>query len=410
MGPVTHDVIVIGGGPIGLATAYHLSKRKVRTLVLEQFTFFNQLGSSAGVSRQFRIPYPEEYMVQLVKQSLPFWDELQLLTPTQLQDKVGTLWFGDPAVHSTEGNIAEAEKALKAQGVPFTTLTATEIERQYHFKGLPPNYTGLFQPDGASIDLKATLRTLYNWNQASPLVTLLEEAPVTGIAQPQGKFEVTTPKGTFVADKLVIAPGPYVDDVIGLLDFTIGATYWNMASAYYRKTQPDIQYPTWFVFQEPMGDNGNEFYGFPEVSWDHPGYIRVASDFVIQPLTSPQQRTPIPNPKELAYTAEWVANHMTGLHPVPEFTSTCMVALSTIPNKEILLDFAPASVQNNKDVVICATGWAAKFVPLLGKILSDLTIDGSTRFDISHFQTGTRYFKALDETGRTGSGEPSRRR
>jgi sarcosine oxidase/sarcosine oxidase/L-pipecolate oxidase len=392
---VNYDVIVIGGGPIGLATAYHLSKRKTKALVLEQFTFFNQLGSSAGVSRQFRIPYPEEYMVQLVRQSVPFWDELQSLTPTPLMDKVGTLWFGDPSVHSTEGNIAEAEKALKAQNVPFTTLTAAEIESRYHFRNLPSNYTGLFQPDGASIDLKATIRTLYDWNKASPLVSLLEEAPVIGITQASGKFQITTPKGIFTSDKLVISPGPYVDDVISLLDFTIGATYWNMASAYYKKTRPDIQYPTWFVFQKPEGSNGNEFYGFPEVSWDHPGYIRVASDFVIQPLTSPEQRTPIPNPQELAYTASWVANHMTGLNPVPEFTSTCMVALSTIPNKEILLDFAPSYVPNNNNIVLCATGWAAKFVPLMGKILSDLAIDGSTRFDISHFKTGGTYFKPL---------------
>jgi glycine/D-amino acid oxidase-like deaminating enzyme len=391
----TYNVIVIGGGPMGLSTAYHLSKRNTKILVLEQFTFFNQLGSSAGVSRQFRIPYPEEYMVKLVKQSIPFWDELQSLTPTPLMAKVGTLWFGDPAVHSTEGNIAEAEKALKAQHVPFTSLTAAQIEEQYHFKGLPSNYTGLFQPDGASIDLKATIRTLFNWNSASPLVTLMDEAPVTGIAQKHKKFEVTTPHGVFVSDKLVIAPGPYVDDVINLLDFTIGATYWNMASAYYKKSTPDIHYPTWFVFQEPSGNNGNEFYGFPEVSWDQPGYIRVASDFVMQPLTSPEQRTPIPNPQELAYTAAWVKDHMTGLEPVPQFTSTCMVALSTIPNKELLIDFAPPFVPNHQDIVIYATGWAAKFVPLLGKILSDLTLDGSTPFDISHFKTGSTYFKAL---------------
>jgi glycine/D-amino acid oxidase-like deaminating enzyme len=390
-----YDVIVIGGGPIGLSTAYHLSKRNTRTLVLEQFTFFNQLGSSAGVSRQFRMPYPEEYMVKLVKQSIPFWDELQSLTPVPLMDKVGTLWFGDPKVHSTEGNIEQAEKALKAENVPYTVLSAAEIEQEYHFKNLPSTYTGLFQSDGASIDLKATMQTLYNWNLASPFVTMKDEAPVTRIGRQQNKFEVTTPLGTFVSEKVIIVPGPYVNSVINLLDFHITATYWNMASAFYKCSGPDIQYPTWFVFQNSDGDNGNEFYGFPEVSWNYPGYVRVASDFVIQPLTSPAQRSLVPNPQELAYTAAWVKDHMTGLDPIPQFTSTCLVALSKIPNKELLIDFAPPSVANCKDIVIYATGWAGKFVPLLGKILTDLALDGHTPFDISHFKTGSTYFTAL---------------
>jgi sarcosine oxidase/sarcosine oxidase/L-pipecolate oxidase len=388
-------VIVIGGGPMGLSTAFHLSKRKSRTLVLEQFTFFNQLGSSAGMSRQFRLPYPEAYMVKLVKQSIPFWEELESLTPTTLRDKVGTLWFGDPTVHSTEGNINEAEKALKELDVPYQSLTCDQIEREYHFRDLPENYTGLFQPDGASIDLRATSQTLYNWNAASPYVEMEEEAPVTRITQQGRTFEVTTPKGVFTSEKLVLTPGPFANGVFNLLGFRIEATYWNMASAFYRITEPGTQYPTWFVFQNPVGDNGNEFYGFPEVSWNYPGTIRVASDFVLQALDSPEQRTLIPNPKELAYTAQWVRDHMTGLEPVPLYTSTCLVALSKIPNKELLIDFAPAHVPNHENIVLYATGWAAKFTPLLGRILSDLALDGQTPFDISHFATGARYLKAL---------------
>ena len=145
------DVIVVGGGAIGLSTGYHLGKRKAKTLVLEQFTFKNQLGSSAGVSRQYRIPYPEEYMVQMALDAQPYWDELQTLTPKTLLDKVGTLWFGDPAVHSTEGNIAEAEQALKALNVPYTSLTAKEIESQYHFRNLPETYTGLSRPTARAL-------------------------------------------------------------------------------------------------------------------------------------------------------------------------------------------------------------------------------------------------------------------
>lgn len=392
-----YDVIVIGGGPNGLATAYQLSKRGARTLVVEQFTFLNQSGSSAGVSRQFRIPYPQPYMVRFVLDSVPYWDELQSLTPRPLMDKVGTLWFGDPDTKSTEGNIKAAELAMDAEGVPYTKLTAKQIEDKYHFRDLPSSYVGLFQQDGASIDLKATQETLLEWNMKSAHVTLLEQTPVSGIRDSRGRFEVTTPQGRFTAEKLAIVAGPFVDSVVNFLGFYVGATYWNMASAFYKKTQPDIQYPTWFVFQDPAGQNGNQFYGFPEVAWNYPGYIRVASDFVIEPLTSPSQRTFVPNPEELAFTAQWVRDHMTGLEPVPEFTSTCLVALSTIPNKELIIDFAPAWVPRHKDIVLYATGWSAKFVPFMGRILSDLALDGKTPYNISHFQMGHKYFKRTGE-------------
>lgn len=390
-----YDVIVIGGGAIGLATAYHLGKRKAKTLVLEQFTFMNQLGSSAGVSRQFRIPYPDEYMVQMALDSQPYWDELQKETSTLLLDKVGTLWFGDPEVHSTEGNIAEAEASLKALKVPYTTLTAKEIEEKYHFRNLPENYTGLFQPDGASINFKATIETLLNLCTKEETVHLEENSPVLQINSKGELFEITTPHGIYIAKKLAIIPGPYINSVINLLDFKIEATYWNMSSAYFKKTDPEIQYPTWFVFQNPIEKNGNQFYGFPSVDWDHPEYIRVAPDFVITPLEEPNDRTLIPNPQELAYTSEWVQTHMTGLSTEPEYTSTCLIALSTIPDKELLIDFAPSYVPNYKNIVVYATGWAAKFTPFLGKIMSDLALDGKTDFNIKPFRLGRKYFQAI---------------
>lgn len=390
-----YDVIVIGGGAIGLATAYHLGKRKAKTLVLEQFTFTNQLGSSAGVSRQFRIPYPDEYMVQMALDAQPYWDELEKTTSTQLLDKVGTLWFGDPNVHSTEGNIAEAETALKALNVPYTILTAKEIEEQYHFRNLPDTYTGLFQPDGASINFKATIEALLELCKKEETVQLQENSPVLQIKQIGELFEIITPNGVYITKKLAIIPGPYINSVINLLDFKIEATYWNMSSAYFKKTDSNIQYPTWFVFQNAVGENGNQFYGFPSVDWDHPEYIRVAPDFVINPLDEPSDRTLIPNPQELAYTSEWVKNHMTGLSIEPEYTSTCLIALSKIPNKELLIDFAPGYVPNHKNIVLYATGWAAKFTPFLGKIMSDLALDGHTDFDITPFQLGRKYFKSL---------------
>lgn len=386
------DVIIIGGGPMGLSTAYHLGQRGSTALVLEQAGFFNQDGSSAGVSRQFRIPYPEEYMVKLVKQSVPFWEELQTRTDVLLRDPVGTLWFGDPTVKTTEGNITQAEASLQAQDVQYDRLTAAEIEQKYGFCNLPPTYTGLFQADGASINLTATMQTLFDWCVRSGKVTLQDQARATAIVQKDGMFEVVTPRGTFIGKKLVVVPGPYVDSVINLLGFNIAAQYWNMASGFYRIRRPEIKYPTWFVFQQPAANNPNLFYGFPEVSWNHPGYARVASDFVMAPIASPNLRTPKPNPQELALTSAWVREHMPGLDPEPVFTSTCLVALSDTATKELLIDFAPPEVPNHQNIVVYATGWAGKFIPLLGSILADLALDGKTSFDISQFRTGNTYF------------------
>ncbi|WP_018628610.1 FAD-dependent oxidoreductase [Niabella aurantiaca] len=389
------DVIVIGGGPMGLACAYEIGKRKASVLVLERFQCLNQKGSSAGVSRQYRIPYPDTYMVKMALDAQPYWDALQLRTRTPLMDKVGTLWFGDPTVDSTEGNIGAAEKALQQLNVKYDSLTVENIEDDFHFKNLPKNYTGLFQADGASINLAATLQSLFDLNNKNPDVHLKENARVIKIERKDGIFYVSTSEKVFTTPKLVITPGPYINEVLKLQEFHVAVTYWEMSSAYFRRKDPNIQYPTWFVFQNAIEANGNQFYGFPGVDWDFPGYIRVAPDFVIQPLDNPENATHKPDPQALGYTAQWVKDHMTGLDIVPEHTSTCLIALSKIKTKELLLDFAPDYIPGHEDIVIYGTGWAAKFIPFLGKLLADMALDGKTDYDIAPFQLGLKYFTSL---------------
>ena len=39
-------------------------------------------------------------------------------------------------------------------------------------------------------------------------------------------------------------------------------------------------------------------------------------------------------------------------------------------------------------VVLFCAGWAMKFIPLLGRALKELALDGATQYDISHFAIG----------------------
>jgi len=52
-----------------------------------------------------------------------------------------------------------------------------------------------------------------------------------------------------------------------------------------------------------------------------------------------------------------------------------------------VLDFLPPSVgDGHENVAVFTAGWGMKLVPLIGKILSELVLDGSTAYDISHFK------------------------
>ena len=56
---MTFDAIVIGLGGMGSAALYHLARRGLRVLGLEQFTVPHVLGSSHGLTRIIRMAYFE---------------------------------------------------------------------------------------------------------------------------------------------------------------------------------------------------------------------------------------------------------------------------------------------------------------------------------------------------------------
>jgi sarcosine oxidase/L-pipecolate oxidase len=52
--PKVFDVVVVGGGPVGLAAGYEVAKAGKDVIILEQNNFFNQAGSSGDLARMFR--------------------------------------------------------------------------------------------------------------------------------------------------------------------------------------------------------------------------------------------------------------------------------------------------------------------------------------------------------------------
>jgi glycine/D-amino acid oxidase-like deaminating enzyme len=363
-----YDLIVIGGGAAGLSTAYHAGRQGLSTLVLERFGVLNDSGSSAGASRQFRLQYAQQYMAELSLASQSLWADLQGYTQKTLIRQCGSLWFGDPALNSQEGGIQAAECVMDTLQIPYTKLTAAQIEAAFPFKDLPSEYAGFFQASGGIIDLKATEEAFYDAALDTGRVDIHEYEAVTGISgQADGSLTVTTARGGYGAAKLAICAGAYANDVLAHLDLSVGMNFWQMSSAYFRKSDPALRLPTWFVFQKPS--ESALFYGFPEVDWAHPGYARVATDFPDAILTHPSQRTFVPSPTSLDLDSRWVAEHMVGLDSTPRFTSTCLIALAEDTTRELLLDYTPAWGTPHPNIVTYTAGWAAKYLPILGDMI-----------------------------------------
>jgi sarcosine oxidase len=69
--PTVYDAVIVGLGGVGSATLYHLAKKGLNVLGLEQFTIAHELGSSHGQTRIIRGAYHEGVLPPLGVRAMP---------------------------------------------------------------------------------------------------------------------------------------------------------------------------------------------------------------------------------------------------------------------------------------------------------------------------------------------------
>ncbi|HEX4934078.1 MAG TPA: N-methyl-L-tryptophan oxidase, partial [Gemmatimonadaceae bacterium] len=143
--PTPHDVIVLGAGAMGSATAFHLARRGARVLLLEQFGIAHDQGSSHGYTRIIRLAYFEHpSYVPLLARAYDLWEALERDSGRALLHITGSLDAGARDSRTFTGSW----HSCQVHGLPHEVLTAAEVTQRFPGYRLPDEVMAVFQPRG----------------------------------------------------------------------------------------------------------------------------------------------------------------------------------------------------------------------------------------------------------------------
>jgi sarcosine oxidase/L-pipecolate oxidase len=273
----------------------------------------------------------------------------------------------------------------------YRLLTAEQIMKEYPFKNLPSSFQGVFAPDNGCINVPQVLRSLHALASGYG-AKLVPQSRVQGLTVQDDSVTVEADIGgatSITAHRCILAAGAYTNHILASVGVRVLLNIWEMVYEYYATAAGPggTVFPSmWFQFQDPTDEppRSNLFYGFPTVPWGPPNLSRIAVDDAVNVITDPHLRKMAPSEHDLAITSDFVRDHCMGVDARPNFSGTCLQA--NVVDNMFVLDTLPASVgAGHRNVVLFTAGWGFKFVPLIGRILRELVLEGETAYDISRF-------------------------
>jgi sarcosine oxidase len=365
------DTIVLGLGGIGSGALYWLARRLGDDVLgLEQHSLGHSRGGSQDHSRIIRYSYHRPAYVRLAERAYRAWGVVEEEAGVQLVYRCGGLDL------FPEGGVIPASdyvESLDSCEVPFEWLDAAEVRRRWPALHIPDSVSGLFQESGGWVAAaRANAAHLEGARRAGAVIR--EGVELAGVQVAGGEVEVRGGGATYRARRLVVTAGAWSNDVLGRFGRKLPLTVTREQVVYL--AAPDLEafsperLPVWIWMDEPC------FYGFPV--FGEPA-VKVAQD-VGGHETTARTRTFEPDQDGVARVQAWCESHLpSALGPV-HLVKTCLYTLT--PDRDFVVDTLP---EHPEVLVAIGAGHAFKFASALGRILSELAIDGTSDADLSAF-------------------------
>jgi sarcosine oxidase len=366
------EYAVAGLGGLGSAAAYHLARRVGDSVVgIEQFSIGHDRGASQDHSRIIRLSYHAPEYVALARAAYRAWKELEQELGDKLFLRTGglDLWPSNSAIP-----MSDYTTSLTDCGIDFELLDAREIQRRWPQFKLPNDVDGLFQAEGGIVPAARCNAAHIELARAHG-ATLLQNRRVESLRPVGDEIEVAGRDFNLRCRKLVIAADAWTNDLLAHLGLQLPLTVTQEQVTYFAPERIDDftpgRFPVWIWMDDPS------FYGVPiygEVG------VKVGQDVGGREVT-PDTRTFETDEIALERVISFSKRFIPGAIGAPLYTKTCLYTMP--PDRDFIVDTAPG---HPNVVVVQGAAHAFKFASVVGKIASELAIDGATDHDLRSFR------------------------
>jgi glycine/D-amino acid oxidase-like deaminating enzyme len=304
-------VIVVGGGTMGLASAWALASRGAEVDVFERFGHVHDRGSHSGHTRVIRQAYHEgsDY-VPIVQEADRLWLELGEAAELEVLVRTGLLEFGPP----DQPEFVASIEACRKNAVAYEMVDADEAMRRWPL-AIPPDWRACFTPSGGYLRVGPCFDAMRHAAEAAG-ARFHYGAAVSDVLRGDGDVGIVLDGGTRqLCDRVVVTAGAWLPALVPEVMPTGTLAPLRRMLLWFAPRDPSAlrTLPVWAAF-----DPGGFFYGFPYGDEGIAG-LKIARHTTQGPTQCDRPIDPDAVDREL---------HPDDVEPVREFVAARMPAAS----------------------------------------------------------------------------------
>jgi sarcosine oxidase len=364
--PRAYDVAVVGLGAMGSHTALELATRGRRVLGIDRHRPPHTLGSTHGRTRIIREAYFEEPLyVPIVQRAYDLWRRLEERSGSRLLTVTGGLMLGASGSEVVVGARASAVE----HDLPYEELSARQVRERFPAYAVPDEHEAILEPRAGFLEPEAAVEATLALAAAAGAELRFDE-PVREL---EGNA-LRTARGTYVADRVVVAAGPWLPELVPGLAALFTAA--RQPLLWLDPQEPALFTPERFPVFVWEWKPGWAFYGFPDVGDGFKVAVHHHGE-----ATTPDTVDRGLRPDDEEAIRELVRRFFpAGDGELREF-AVCLY--TNTPDEHFVIDRLP----DDERVLVASpcSGHGFKFAPAVGEILADLATGESPRFDLAPF-------------------------